>query len=47
MAGDNRKDTEDEEADELYLEDEMEKLDLNNVSNVAEHFDGSYRRIDV
>ena len=49
VAGDNRVDTpeiNEDEPDNLYLDDQMEKLNLNDVSNVGEHFDGSYTRIE-
>ena len=52
VAGDNRADTpevaeqEAAEQDDLYLDEAVNKLNLNDVSNVGDAFDGSYTRID-
>ena len=49
VAGDNRVDTPEvaeQEPDDLYLDEQIEKLNLNDVSNVGEAFDGSYTRIE-
>ena len=35
-----------QEPDDLYLDEQIKKLNLNDVSNVGEAFDGSYTRIE-